>query len=179
MFNLHDKVVYPGLGVARVNRIIEKNVSNSKITLYELKFIHKDMVILVPTNNSESIGLRALTSRDQVDTIFDFLAKPARRFKSHELTSSNWNRRCKDYQLKLMSGNLEDVSFIYRELKNLAKYKELSFGEKHMLNQTEVLLVQEIAAVKELAEEKAVSYIRSIFDANFDINRIEKQQQLC
>lgn len=178
MFNLHDKVVYPGLGVAHVNRIIEKSVSNATITLYELKFIHKDMVILVPINNSSSIGLRALTSRDQVDTIFDFLAKPARQFKNHELTSSNWNRRCKDYQLKLMSGNLEDVSFIYRELKNLAKYKELSFGEKHMLNQTETLLVQEIAAVKNLAEERAVAYIRSIFDANFDIKHIEKMQQL-
>ena len=38
-FNLKDKVVYPGHGVAVIDEITEKNVSGASIKFFKLKFL--------------------------------------------------------------------------------------------------------------------------------------------
>jgi CarD family transcriptional regulator len=160
MFKEQEKVVYPAHGVAKINRIIVKKVGDQETTFYELTFVNKDMTILVPTHNTEVIGLRPLSSQDKVNALFEVLAKPARKISSYELTASSWNKRHKEYQVKLRSGKLADISEIYRDLRHIALQKELSFGEKNLLNQTETMLVEEIAAVNKLEEQKAVEQLR-------------------
>lgn len=163
MFNLNERVVYPGHGVAKVNRIINKIISGQVTTFYELKFINKDMTILVPTNNTTHNRMRPLCSSDKINDIFTFLAQPAKKIPSLETVSANWKQRKKEYDRKLLTGNLEDISAIYRELKFIEHYKELSFCEKILLQQTELLLAEEISYVKQFAEEKAIKQLRSFF----------------
>lgn len=164
MFSLNDKVVYPGHGVAKVNKVIDKIVGGHVTSFYELKFINKDMTVLVPTNNHATIGIRPLCSKDHIDDIFKILAKPAtKKINSSELTASNWNKRNKEYQCKLRSGDLKEISEIYRDLKHISSYKELSFGEKSLLHQTESLLAEEISLVNKIDEERAVEDLRSQF----------------
>ena len=83
------------------------------------------------------------------------------KIDQHELSASNWNRRNKEYQNKLRTGSLKDISEIYKDLKHIANHKELSFGEKNLLSKTELLLVEEIAA----AEEAGRIEYRSIISA--------------
>ena len=161
MFSLEDKVVYPGHGVAQISRIVEKQIAGSIIKLFELKFLNKDMTILVPMTNLESIGLRKLSSNDRVDGAFEILSRPAKLCRESML--SNWNKRSKDYQSKLRTGDLYEICRIYRDLNHLASRKELSFGEKNLLRETELLLVQEISIVKAVAQEKAMAQLRSFF----------------
>jgi CarD family transcriptional regulator, regulator of rRNA transcription len=161
MFNLGDRVVYPGHGVAKVNQIIKKILFGNVATFYELKFINKDMTILVPTNNQAAGGMRPLSSKDKIDDVFEFLAKPAKKV-THEIVT-NWKQRNKEYQRKFRSGNLKEISEIYRELKEIERNKELSFCEKSLLQETELLLAQEIALVKKLEEDKALEQLRSFF----------------
>ena len=78
--------------------------------------------------------------------------------------ATNWNKRNKDYQCKLRTGDLQEICKIYRDLKNMSVYKELSFGEKALLQQTETLLAQEISLVQNMNEEKAVEHLRSFFN---------------
>jgi CarD family transcriptional regulator len=163
MFELYEKVVYPGHGVALINRIIVKKMGTSTSSFYELKFLNQEMTILVPTSNAQASGIRAITSADMVQTIFDMLARPGRKIDSTELAATNWSRRHKEYQLKLMSGKLEDISAIYRELKQIELQKELSYGEKTLLNRTESLLAEEIAVARQTPESKALEHIRSLF----------------
>lgn len=160
MFQEQEKVVYPGHGVAKINRIITKKVGGQETAFYELTFVNKDMTILVPTHNTEMIGLRPLSSQDKVKALFEVLAQPARKISSYELTASSWNKRHKEYQIKLRSGKLADISEIYRDLKHIALQKELSFGEKNLLTQAETMLVEEIAAVGKLEEQKAAEQLR-------------------
>ncbi len=177
MFQLNDNVVYPGHGIARISRIIEKVIAGQVNTFYELKFLNQEMMILVPTNNAEAIGLRSLSSTEKINDIFKFLAEPAKRIQHHELASSNWNKRNKDYQFKLRTGNLRDISEIYRDLKHIAQHKELSFGEKHLMLRTEALLAEEIAIVRKVEEEKAIEHLRSIFnDGLFGIKSCQSSQ---
>ena len=163
MFSLDEKVVYPGHGVAQISRIIEKKVGGSKATFFELQFLNKDMTVLVPTHNLESVGLRRLCSLKKIDSILKDLAEPSQRVLQ-ELVNSNWNKRNKDYQCKLRTGELQELCTIYRDLKYIAAEKELSFGEKNLLQQTEGLLAQEISLVKKVDHDKAIQDLRSLFN---------------
>lgn len=163
VFSSHQKVVYPGHGVAEISRIFEKKIGNHVSILLELKFLHKDMTVMVPMDKTNEVGIRPLTSGDSINKILSNCLQAPRKIDIHELSASNWNRRNKDYQNKLRTGSLEAISSIYSDLKAISCYKELSFGEKTLLQKTETLLVEEISASNNMEEEKAVEQLRSFF----------------
>lgn len=162
MFSVYDKVVYPGHGVAQIQRIVEKNVSGVMIAFYELTFLHKDVTVLVPTNNAVMVGIRPLSSQESIKDIFLILSGPSQRMAQYEFTTSNWNKRNKEYQLKLRTGSLKELSEIYRDLRFIETQKELSFGEKNLLHQTEHLLVEEISLVQQSEHEKTTAQLRAL-----------------
>ncbi|MBI4413811.1 MAG: CarD family transcriptional regulator, partial [candidate division NC10 bacterium] len=57
----------------------------------------------------------------------------------------NWNRRYKDNQERIRSGSLYEVALVLRKLVLLQKDRNLSFGEKKMLETVRQLLVSEIS----------------------------------
>jgi CarD family transcriptional regulator len=162
MFSVNEKIVYPGHGVAVVSQAMEKNIAGHKVSFFELAFLNKDMTILVPVNGLGSTGIRRLSSSEKIDAVLQMLAQPTSK-DFQELVASNWNKRNKEYQNKLRSGSLYEIGYVYRDLKYIATKKELSFGEKNLLQQTETLLAQEISLVKNVHEDKAVEELRSFF----------------
>lgn len=162
MFAIKDKVVYPGHGVAIINRIIEKEFRGQKTCFYELSFLNKEATVLVPTLSTDDVGIRALSTREAIDDALKTLTEPAKRLPSTEFVSTNWSKRNKDYQLKLRSGSLKGLSEIYRDLRFVSKHKELSFGEKSLLNQAEMLLVEEISIVRQMAIEQTIRDLREL-----------------
>jgi CarD family transcriptional regulator len=161
MFELNERVVYPGHGVALINRILEKKVGTELFRFYELKFLNKEMTILVPVTNIDSVGIRKLSSQERINTVFKILGEPSKRQPVHpDTVATNWNKRNKEYQCKIRSGDLKEICEIYRDLKRTEGNKELTFGEKGLLSQTETLLAQEIALVKNVEEDKAAQELR-------------------
>ena len=118
--------------------------------------------MLVPTLNSDSVGLRCLSSHEHVKGVFTMLTEPDPHASNLEFTPANWSKRNKEYQTKLKNGDLKELCSIYRELNIISGYKELSFGEKSLLHQIESLLVEEISLVEELGEEKTIEQLRSL-----------------
>jgi len=161
MFSLKEKVVYPGHGVAEVTRILEKRVGTSKAHFFELKFLNNDMTILVPVENAIIVGIRPLSSSKNIHLIFAMLAEPFQN-KRHELPAINWSKRSKDYQGRLRTGDLREICAIYRDLKQISARKELSFGERNLLQKTESLLVEEISIVENIGHDQAVQQVRSL-----------------
>jgi len=159
-FSVHDHVVYPGQGVARINNIITKQFAGTHVEFYELSFLNKDVTVLVPTSNVEEVGLRHLTSDESIHDVFEILSQPAKKLHHYEFTATSWNRRNKDYQAKLQRGTLEDLSEIYRDLHYIGTQKALSFGEKTLLSQTEELLAEEIAHVTQTDPQRARNQLR-------------------
>lgn len=160
MFNQHEKIVYPGHGAAIIQRVIERNIGGKTASFYELQFLNKDMTILVPVDNIESIGIRKLSTQKDIGNLFKIFSEPVERH--HNEVALNWNKRNKEYQCKIRSGNLKDIGEIYRDLRNIEKHKELSFGEKSLLQQTESLLAEEIALAYDIASEVAVTQLRTM-----------------
>lgn len=166
MFCLNEKVVYPGHGVAHINRIITKIVSGQEALFYELLFVSKGITILVPTNNAEVAGIRKISSREKIDQAFLILSQPYKNIFNAEYTTYSWNKRSKEYQRKLTSGNIEDLLGIYRDLRYIETQKELSFGERNILNQAETLLVEEIALAQKIESSKVVEDLKAMCASN-------------
>lgn len=161
MFALNEKVVYPGHGVARVSGVIEKIVSGHVAHFYELRFIHKEMVVLVPIENLAAVGVRALSSHAMIREVFAVLSAPFTYNPIDYVVISSWNKRSKKYHALLRSGNMIEVAKIYRDLTFISKHKDLSFGERMHLQQAETLLAEEIALVEVLTVDKAIHELRS------------------
>ncbi len=161
MFSLNDKVVYPGHGVASICRVFERHVGQQIIVFYELKFQSKDMTIMVPKDKLQEVGVRHLSSHASINDMLENVGMPARHLKTTEPNTNNWNKRNKDYQTKLRTGSLESILEIYKDLKCVSFYKQLSFGEKSLLLKTEALLVEEISAVQNIDAQKAMEQLRS------------------
>lgn len=161
-FRLYEKVVYPGHGVAVISSINEKEVGGDKITFYELTLMGKGTTILVPMNSAHAIGLRSLSSIEGIRQAFLIMEQPVRTSYHHEFSASSWNKRSKQYQAKLRKGGLIELSEVYRDLKFMQTQKELSFGEKELLQRTEELLTEEISLVQDKNEQHTVAKLRSL-----------------
>lgn len=161
MFSENEKVVYPGHGVARISRVVEKKIAGRSSHFFELRFLNKEMIVLVPVNSVESIGVRHLSTREGVTSVLDLLKRPARD-TSNELPIVNWNKRNKEYQGKIRSGDLCEIGEIYRNLRHSSYRKELSFGEKKLLLQTESLLAEEISIVNDVLFDRATKQLREL-----------------
>lgn len=173
MFKINDKVVYPGHGVANVESITEKDIAGTSVNFLKLNFLFKDMNILVPVYNEDSVGLRYPSSKTIVkETLDELCKKPDKKLESIDFTPSGWNRRHKEYQLKILGGKLLEIAKIYRDLMYISLQKDLSFGERTLLQSIEDLLVQEIQVVKESTREAAIQEIRSPFKHITEITQI-------
>lgn len=173
MFSLDEKVVYPGHGVARIRRKVTKKVAGQETLFFELEFLNNNMKVLVPQQNLISVGIRQLTSGNHVDTIFKTLAEPAPT-SVLDVSNVNWNKRNKRYQEDIRQGSLEAICKIYRDLRWMALFKELSFGEKILLQQTETMIAQEISLVRNVDENKAVEELRAVIGASAKRTSIQR-----
>lgn len=169
MFHLNDMVVYPAFGVAKLTREVVKTIERKAIYFYELNFINKDVKVLIPKENINSVGLRNLNNKEYIEEVLKGFFLVYSDSWINEISLTSWNRRTKDYQAKIRCGNMKDIAKIYRDLKNIEKNKILSFGEKAILNQVEELFCEEISIVYEKDIREVVLSIR-----NFTVNSLIK-----
>lgn len=149
VFKAGDKIVYPGHGVGILDEVITRSVGGEVHTFYGLTILDsKQTKIMVPVSQAHSVGLRKIVSMRQMQEVFELL-----RGRPLKVENQTWNRRARDYTLKLKTGSLFEIAEVTRELAFLAKTKELSFGEKKMLESAQYLLVSELALVKSRSHE--------------------------
>ena len=163
MFLVDEKVVYPGYGVALISKLVRRFISGKQTSFYELKFCNKDMAVLIPEDLIEAVGIRRLSTDADLDSMFKLLSEPIKKNKIDEVGINNWNRRNKKYQLNLRSGDLLKLCQIYKDLQSISQGKVLSFGERNLKSKIELMLIEEIAVVKNIDNEKAAKYLQKSF----------------
>jgi CarD family transcriptional regulator len=161
MFKVGDLAVYPAHGVGRIEAMESKDISGLQQSFYIMRILENDMKIMIPTQNVENVGLRQVIDRDQVKEIFKILKK-----KNVSLETQNWNRRYRDYMEKIKTGSVFEVAAVLRDLSLLRCDKELSFGERKMLDMARSLLVKEISVARNQAEAKVENEISRIFNGS-------------
>jgi len=157
-FRVGDKAVYPAHGVAEVTGIETKEISGTKHTFYILRILENGMRIMVPTKNAAQVGLRAIVGKSEVKEVYGIL-------KSRDVTveGQTWNRRYREYMEKIKTGSVFEVAEVLRDLSLLKHGKDLSFGERKMLDTARSLLVKELAVAKSAKEEKVARELEEIF----------------
>ncbi len=67
---------------------------------------------------------------------------------------------------KIKTGSIYDVAEVLRDLYRLKTDKQLSFGERRMLDTARSLIVKEIAIARKQTEDQVKTEIESIFVSN-------------
>ncbi len=137
-FDVGDKVVYPHHGAAVVERREVKDVFGEKKEYLVLRLAYGDLILMVPSDNTDEVGLREVINDEEVEEVFAVLRKKDVRMPT------NWSRRYKNHVEKLKSGDIYQVAEVVRNLSNRDKDKGLSAGEKRMLNRARQILVSEL-----------------------------------
>ncbi len=159
MFKIGDMAVYPTHGVGIIESIESKEISGDKQTFYVLRVLGNGMTIMVPTDNAASVGLRQIISQKQVSKVYKILKK-----KDIEIDAQTWNRRYREYVEKIKTGSIFEVAGVLRDLFLLRLDKDLSFGERRMLDTARNLLIKEISIAKNSSEDVVNKEIKRIFD---------------
>ncbi len=157
-FNVGDKAVYPAHGVAEVEGMETREIGGSKITFYILRILDTGMKIMIPKGNVASVGLREIISQSDVKEVFNIL-----KSKEIAVEGQTWNRRYREYMDKIKTGSVFEIAEVLRDLSLLKASKDLSFGERKMLDTARTLLVKELAIAKAVKEIKIEQELEKIF----------------
>ena len=157
-FKVGEKVVYPAHGVGVIESLQVRNVSGTQKKFYMLRIVDSEMTIMIPTENVQTVGLRRIIGRDMVSKVYKIL-----REKKVEVDQQTWNRRYREYTEKIKTGSVLEIAKVLRDLFVLKADKELSFGERKMLDTARNLLVKELAIARSFPEEKIMEELKTIF----------------
>ncbi len=147
-FKIGDRLVYPNHGVGVVEQIQESLLDGSPSPCYQLRLMANNSRVMVPVRNSDRIGLRPLTRRNEVGSVFRVL-------ENGEIEpSSDWKGRYKQNLDKMRSGRLTEIADVLKNLSWVQKQKALSFREKKMFERARYLIVSEIAQINGMAENE-------------------------
>lgn len=141
-FGVGEKAVYPCHGVGTVEKIESCNIGGSVQEFYVLKIQATGAKVMVPTRSARSVGMRSVISAPEVERIYEILRSPSKR------SNATWNRRFRALNEKLNTGNLMEIAEVLRDLSSLRNDKELSFGEKKMLERARSMIVSEVCAAR-------------------------------
>lgn len=157
MFEIGQMAVYPAHGVGVIESIQERAESGSKEEFYIMRLLDNDMIIMIPTNNARNIGLRDVIDLPAVSEVYQIL-----RDRPMRLTNQTWNRRYRDYMDKIKTGSPFRVAEVLRDLTLLKTEKDLSFGERKMLDTAKNLLVKELSLVNNKKEDEIEAQLQEL-----------------
>jgi CarD family transcriptional regulator len=159
-FKVGEKVVYPAHGVGIIDSIQTRVIQGKAQTFYMLRILDNDMTIMIPTDNVAAVGLRRVIGKDMVNKVYQILRE---RKKKKPVDQQTWNRRYREYTEKIKTGSVLEIATVLRDLSVLKADKELSFGERKMLDLARNLLVKELSIAKAHPEEKIKQELEQIF----------------
>ena len=158
MFIAGDMAVYPAHGVGVIKAVETKTVGGIDQSFYILEILDNSMRIMIPTDSSNNVGLRAIVGEDEVGDILAILSD-----RTVELGTQTWNRRYRDYMEKIKTGSVHEVAVVLRDLFLLSVDKDLSYGERKMLDTAKNLLVKELSLAQNNSEDEVSRTIEAIF----------------
>ena len=104
------------------------------------------------------MGLREVISEGDVKEVYNIL-----KSKEIAVEGQTWNRRYREYMDKIKTGSVFEIAEVMRDLCVLRTSKELSFGERKMLETARGLMIKELAFAKGVGEDKIAEEIDAIF----------------
>ena len=141
-FQLGDVVVYPKHGVGEIISIENMEIASIKTKFYVVKMEQSKLIIRVPLDKQDEVGLRKISSKKIIDEVYETLKlKP-------KIRRIMWSRRAQEYETKIFSGDPIKISEVVRDLFRKNSQSEQSYSERQMFQVAIERLAREVAAVE-------------------------------
>jgi CarD family transcriptional regulator len=157
-FKVGDKCVHPAHGVGVINAIDALELGGTKGMFYRLQIIDNGLRLLVPVAAAGSAGLRPIMSAKEADKVLDTL-----KAREVAVDVQPWSRRFRTYTEMVKSGQAIEIAKVLRDISRLRSDKDLSFGERRLLDQARSLLLKELSLAKNIPEEAMTEKLAKMF----------------
>lgn len=144
MYQVGDKVVHPMHGAGIIDSIVQRKVAGKLEDYYLLKLSVGSMTVMIPTGNTQEIGVRPVVSEPEAEQLISAM-------ENIEVDmTQNWNRRYRENMVRLKSGNLLEVARVVKGLLLRDGQRGLSNGERKMLHTAKQILISELVLAQSL-----------------------------
>ena len=141
-FKIGETVVYPKHGVGEITKIETMEIASIKTRFYVVKMEQSKLVIRVPLDKKDDVGLRKISSKKIIDEVYSTLKlKP-------KIRRIMWSRRAQEYDAKIFSGDPIKIAEVVRDLFRKTSQAEQSYSERQMFQVAIERLAREVAAVE-------------------------------
>lgn len=159
-FKVGDKAVHPSHGLGEIVSIEHRELGGTKGEFYIVKILDNGMKVMIPVSGAAQAGLRTVMSSKEADAVLDTM-----KAKEVAVDVQPWSRRFRAYTEMIKSGSPHEIAKVLRDMHRLKFDKDLSFGERRLLDQAKSLLMKELALAKRMPEQKMAEQIANIFQA--------------
>lgn len=154
-FRVGDRIAHPMHGAGVIDSVVSRKINGKERDYYVLKLPVGDMLVMIPVDTSEEIGVRPIVDAAEAEKILCSI--PGIEI---EMTQ-NWNKRYRENMLKIKSGNLLEVAAVVKGLMQRDKERGLSTGERKMLHSAKQILISEIVLSESASYEEVEERLNS------------------
>ena len=152
-FKTNEFIVYPAHGVGQISSIEEQEVAGYKLELFVISFQQDKLILRVPVAKAASAGMRKLAEPVLVEKALKTVQGRAR------IKRTMWSRRAQEYEAKINSGDLIQISEVVRDLFRSDNQPEQSYSERQLYEAALDRMAREISAVNKISTTEAVVLI--------------------
>ncbi len=157
-FKIGEIVVYPKHGVGEISKIETMEIASIKTKFYVVKMEQSKLIIRVPLDKQDEVGLRKISSKKTIDEVFLTLKlKP-------KIRRIMWSRRAQEYDAKIFSGDPIKIAEVVRDLFRKNSQSEQSYSERQMFQVAIERLAREVAAVEKTDYFQSTEKIEQILN---------------
>ena len=138
--------------------IEKKEIAGQFLTMYVIEFEKEKMILRVPIEKTKEIGVRKVSTRNQLKEIFEILTGKAK------IRRTMWSRRAQEYEAKINSGDIKLLTEVVRDLFRSDSQPEQSYSERQLYEAARERLSREVAVIEKTDEQKAIEKMETILN---------------
>ena len=151
-------VVYPSHGIGQILEIEKKEIAGQMLKMYVIEFEKEKMILRVPIEKTKEIGVRKVSTKNQLKEIFEILTGKAK------IRRTMWSRRAQEYEAKINSGDIKLLTEVVRDLFRSDSQPEQSYSERQLYEAARERLSREVAVIEKIDEQKAIEKMETILN---------------
>ena len=151
-------VIYPSHGIGQILEIEKKEIAGQMLKMYVIEFEKEKMILRVPIEKTKEIGVRKVSTKNQLKEIFEILTGKAK------IRRTMWSRRAQEYEAKINSGDIKLLTEVVRDLFRSDSQPEQSYSERQLYEAARERLSREVAVIEKTDEQKAIEKMETILN---------------
>ena len=151
-------VVYPSHGIGQILEIEKKEIAGQMLKMYVIEFEKEKMILRVPIEKTKEIGVRKVSTKNQLKEIFEILTGKAK------IRRTMWSRRAQEYEAKINSGDIKLLTEVVRDLFRSDSQPEQSYSERQLYEAARERLSREVAVIEKTDEQKAIEKMETVLN---------------